>query len=618
MSLVSAASPEELSNDDGVRAVGARAFAAWAEPYDPPSNAAELIESTVLSEEHVALLQTDWHGRRAVWATVPYAGSARAGVAARDPSNVDAWDEDETALRRTTEHIALCDTCGGKGKTECAECGGSGHDTCRTCNGASKEYGYASNGSRRLLNCPTCRGKGRTDCIACRRGIAPCRICSGEKRLQKWIAIEKSSRTETAEVPPALAAHFGWTGASNMTDLEAEGRVVLSVEKPWRLRQQDLGSLHESWLQQLTARTASPAASERVARQHLRVVSIPRLRVTYRVGSETDVIEAVGMRLRISEASRHGLLPGRASNLRLLRRFLVAAAAIALIVYFSRGVFYWSASSAAAAACFSIMLIALYGFAKDRMTSRRHVPRWFGAMLLFAAATAGLVWNASPRTSRAAQAIRNGSLDAAERELKALGDASTPSLWADLHLARIRATNSYETALAEAAKITAGLSQAAIAHALADQLIVKAATVEMHAGRPATAATILLRASPSLARSPEVIALANEIFPSLAVRSVAKQDWRAAADALRSARQFGVDVGVTQTARDLRAEALRLTTTALATADARKRLDRSIAAERLWVAWEVATGAENTPALLRVRASMARDVTFLESRRRRR
>jgi hypothetical protein len=122
--------------------------------------------------DYAGVLVTDWETREARWKIVPYGGTQRAQAAPMNPADVDPWNADEREVRARSDHVTTCDACGAKGKDQCAVCRGTGRLVCGTCQGQRKQYGYAVNGSRRLLNCTTCRGKGEVDCANCRRGIA--------------------------------------------------------------------------------------------------------------------------------------------------------------------------------------------------------------------------------------------------------------------------------------------------------------------------------------------------------------------------------------------------------------------------------------------------------------
>ncbi|HVE73303.1 MAG TPA: hypothetical protein VNI54_18185 [Thermoanaerobaculia bacterium] len=484
-----------------------------------------------MTDDYIGLFVTQWQGRRAVWKSVPSSGQVR--PQSRSLSmQVDAWAIDELEIRRQSDHVAVCSACNGEGKVSCATCGANGKVLCMECNGARKMYGYASNGARRLLNCTRCRGKGEVDCATCRRGIAVCATCNGERRVQRWIEVERWSRADAGAHPAALARHYGLTGLSANRAIEPVGAVIKEIERPHGIEAADAPGVPRQWLEILPR----PQPGERVVQQKLRVVRIPRLTVSYTLGRARGEVEFSGLNLRPPAPGTSDIFAARRSTLRNLAGLLVLIFITAAIFVVARGPFYWSLPSALALATILITFVCIWFAVANATGARRHVVGWsagaFAALLLAALFT----WIGRPTEEHAAQAIAAGSLDAAAQELAALGAGEDDPIWADLHLARITQTSDLGAIRRELARIPRHLPQ-------------HAAAVRTYLPR---------------------------------VRDAAVRE----------------------------AERARALTTA------RERLNARLAAERLWMEWELASGRSGTPELIAVRTEMAHDLTILEKEQR--
>jgi len=566
-------------DDESLRTAAVRAFEIWVQSQEGPDNAAALIEKIDRTEEYVGLLATDWN------------------------------------RREISERVTTCDSCHGTGRDSCNVCGGAGTRTCPACKGEAKNYGLAADGSRRLLNCKTCRGKGRVDCTACRRGIAICGRCAGQQQVRKQFVTERSSRADTSEVPSSLARYFRWTGATPDPEVEIEATIVATIDKPRELSPEDLSNVPDSWLRDLTAHLQRPAHDEHIVRQRLRIATIQRVRIEYALGDAKGSVDILGKRMSVT-ATPDNPFSRRASTLRFVRRLLIALVIIALAVYFLRDTYYWSVASAIAAVFFATAAIGTYQALRARHFASHRAKQWSAAAVLALVLSIGAGAWAAPRLSHAEAAIRNKDFDTAQRELAVLG--ADPTVWNELQLARTRAATGYVAAIAAAEKIPQTAPQYAVARERVDRLVVQEARANAAEGRYAIAAEILRNLSDKM-RDDSVAAIAQSTFVPLARQKIASKEWREASRFLQQARGLGVpDAVLTDVAKPMYDAAMQSTTLALATGDAQRRLQRSIDAEQMWVAWELAAGTHDTRQLITLRGSMARDVFYLESRAARR
>lgn len=586
------------------------AFERWAAAQrGAPRDVSPLFDSVETSDTFVGLLHTQWHGRRVVWKTVPYAGTVRVQAAPVDAARIDPWAvPDEATLRQQSDHVTTCDACGGSGKTSCSSCDGSGKLRCPVCNGQRKMYGYAANGSRRLLNCQNCRGKGDVDCQDCRRGIAVCSLCRGDRRLQRWLELESWTRPATATHPAALARQFGWDGATPAEALAREAVIVTDVARSDALGATVAGTTAAPWLAQLAER---PQPGERVTYQRLRIARIPRTTVSYHLGEEHDRVVFAGLRLQ-PEAGAVTPFSRRAERFDRLRLLLIAAGVMAALFSFGRGTFYWNLLSVAAVTAFAVALATLYTAIAYAV---RRKP-WLLAAGALAALAIVLTMAGLPRRSHALAEIASGHLDAAERELSALGGEEADA-WAELRLARLAATSDVTEARALFDAIPAQLAQRERAAALLDERLLKAieGNGDLFAARSATMLPLL---SVPARRSANGARLAEEVYGSLVRSRLKERNWPEAADALLQARAFGLPEASIAPFRDtMHDAAIGATSSARAMRDTRDRLAAELEAERLWMAWENASGVWGTPPLMSLRTSMARDIAVLEARERR-
>ena len=260
---------------------------------------------------------------------MPASSRSRITVPSVAITSVDAWNLDAMAVRRRSDHIAVCETCSGERKVQCGACDGTGADLCGTCGGRRKAYGYATDGSRRLLNCISCRGKGTIDCIHCRRGIASCATCDGEGRVQRWIELEAWERSPASVHPDWIAHQLGWDSNPVNDRMKRDGDMIADLEEPRRLTPGDIGTIPAQWLDRLSS---ALQPGERIVRQRLRIMRIPSSTIRYRLAGDEDRVTFTGRRLIVRTYGVSTAFERRAAKLRRIRWLVAAIAAIAIIV----------------------------------------------------------------------------------------------------------------------------------------------------------------------------------------------------------------------------------------------------------------------------------------------
>lgn len=593
------------------------AFAEWAaRQAGAPRGVDALVQDVEVAHDYAGLLTTEIQGRRVVWKTIPASSRARVGVPPISIAQIDPWNVDADLLGQRSDHIALCEACGGAKKLTCSVCRGSGKLLCGACGGQRKAYGYASDGSRRLLNCTGCRGKGEVDCSDCRRGIAACTTCGGEGRVQRWIEPEWWRRSVANVHPRTIAQQFGWGDDPVDAAFERDAELAFDVERPHRLTAADLGTVPMEWLRDL-APVLQPG--ERVARQRLRLVRVPKSIVHYRLGGDEDCVTLLGRRMQPPADATVTAFARRASNLRALLMLLLALVAACTLLSLGRGAFYWSRPTFLSLLALGAAAGAVYGAVADWTARRRHTHHWgvaAGSLLVVALAFA---YAARPRLAHAQQLITSGNFAAAVTELWALGSDAPGRVWTDLRLAQIRGAATIDEARAALEKISPGTAQHALGVAGVDDLILATAAAQAREQRWPTAADTLALLSAGARGQRRTITTAKAVYVPLAKQRLAGRNWRGAAGTIAAARGAGIPPGdlkpLTASIRDAADDAIA---TARRERDPEQRLRLRLAAEEILMSWESASGSWGTPPLIALRTAVARDVAAAERAWRRR
>lgn len=422
-------------------------FATWVgqspvAPEDPNA----LVRDVNLERRHWARLETEIAARSATWREKAYNGSEQVFASSPPTGVADLWVTSEEELRRVSRHICRCGTCDGGGQVTCPECGGQARVQCSNCQGTGKAYGYAKNGSRRLMNCRVCSGQLELQCPSCEAGTRQCANCGGSGRRERWLEMAETRRVEVRGGPAEhLPQAFSWSKAA-----EDASRDEICVDA-MLIGQTDVrGALSDAQVANLAPMTRighqlkdlQPALrnDERIERQSLTVFEIPSVVLTYGLpGTKPATVRFEGLRMLAPPVNSDESFALRARRLWLTRRVLAGIVLGVPLVYLARGEYFRNGLVAVLAVCLGAVAFAMYRLVRSLMLygiARARVWAWItgiGAVIL-----GGLVVQVEPSVRAARRFLSSDHLDAAKQELVALGGPERPDhaeLWASLHLA---------------------------------------------------------------------------------------------------------------------------------------------------------------------------------------
>jgi len=411
------------------------AFATWVRqcplvPEDPKT----LLSNVRIERRHWGRLESEIVARTSVWREVAHTGPQHVPAAPRSAALLDPWSMTIEELRRVSHHICRCDTCEGSGSVVCPECQGKGRIQCSNCQGSGKAYGIAKNGSRRLMNCRICEGRLELLCSSCEAGKGRCSACSGSGQEERWIEVVETRRVDVRVGPDEhLPLAFPWkNAAADASRAEICADVWVAGEKSTGgvLTEAQLKSLVPAeWIQQHW-RDLQPALGdeEHVVRQTFSSFEVPSVALTYSLpGAEPSTVRFEGLRMLAPPVTSDESFARRARRLRLTRNMLTGIVVGVPLFYLTRGEHFRSASFAVMAVCLGVVAFAAYRLVRGLMLYGLARSRGWasfaggGALLL-----GGLMVHAEPSLRAARQFISDENLDAARKELVALGNPVRP------------------------------------------------------------------------------------------------------------------------------------------------------------------------------------------------
>jgi hypothetical protein len=621
---------QALSSPDAdlIRRATCAAFAAWARALPKaPRDPVGLIRGIEINRRLLVRRDSVVEGRRLLRRSAPHRSGTDTGSSNASLEEPDPWlPADELAAR--SSHVAACDACTGTRMVACSKCHGSCRVTCTNCEGAGKAYGFASNGSRRLMNCKVCAKAGQVDCSACMGGEVACSTCSGAGRIRYWYEAEVWNRVDVQVEPDDYQRVFHWSkdgneASRNQIELDAwvvgesvaDGPVPLK-DAPEAIPPDDRDRI-------LAAVRPHLEPGERIRQQRLMALEFPAVSVTYGSSLEEQTIDLMGRRLLAPRRWVDTAMRARARFLNVVAAVLALMPVAAGLAYLSRGSYFVSSDVAALVGCIAVAAVLMY-FAVSSTTLGPRRLAWLAPvpLPLIAAVVFGL--RAEPSIDAARHQLRQGHVSAALRELEALGSPERKELasaYADVRLAQVHAASTASDAAKALSRIPPEMTQHAAGQALVDERWLQEAARALETGHPADVSTIVAQASPELQSSPASVRLLAAADLAAGRQCLSDDDWKCALSRGRSAIAQGNADG-----EGLVAEALgglrRSVDSAVATADATKELAPRVQAlqlaEQHLAALEVEQNPEATDPsteLKKLHARLLRDVDALNKQK---
>lgn len=438
--------PKVFDDPATVRGAAVETFAAWARQLPvAPKNPAEFIRSVEPRTRYASRLFTVIAERKVHWRKGPAGSSARVTGLKLEPDSVDPWAESQESLRQISLSILACAPCAGAGAFPCSRCKGTQSVRCPGCGGARKAYGYASNGSRRLMNCKQCGATGALPCTHCDGGRVPCSTCRGTGREEQWLEFVETSRTDIlVMLENEELRGLPWASAANPESpavMDADAKLLGEVGSRGALtRERAAVLLPEDWLQANWGKVQlQPGPRERIRRQLFQVFEVPSIQVSYAIAdAPPTTIHFEGRRMLAPPTSVDRQFAQRARKVWAARALLLALAVGIPLAYLFRGLYFWSGWVVLLALCLGASAVFADRFVRERTLGRKDSRLGTTGAAVAAALAAVMAVAAEPRIGAAERYLAEGRLDAARRELDALGAPETPShqrAWATLNLA---------------------------------------------------------------------------------------------------------------------------------------------------------------------------------------
>jgi hypothetical protein len=455
--------PAAVEDPTLVQAAAVRVFAAWVRQLPmPPRDPSGLVRGTHIQTRHLGRLTSTIMKRTLSWSEAALPGRS---AVSRPPVQVDAidpWAITRSKLHAASRHVGSCAHCAGQGNITCSVCNGTTKAKCSTCNGVGKAYGYAVNGSRRLLKCKSCRAKGEVDCTACSEGKVMCSPCRGWGAVEQWLEVSEASRVDVRlEHNPDVQRVFRWAYDDNQASspVEADARVSAEISSEGPLSREELArQLPLAWVEN-EWQTIQPklASHERVCRQVLQFLEIPAVDVTYSTGAMAGSVRFEGRRLLAPPMRAFGdAISVYASKLQRVRLVLFTLTAAIPLVYLFRGKYFWNGLVLTLVACAIGVAIVTVRFFEAATLARTTARRWGAVVVAGLVLACCLTVAAEPSLHAARRHLAKNRIDKARAELLALGkdgEIRGAELWADLHLSEALQTDDTTAIAVSAVKI---------------------------------------------------------------------------------------------------------------------------------------------------------------------
>lgn len=503
-----AVDPSVFSTTESTAAAGRSVFSAWMGQHpDAPTNPADLIRAQSVRSRHIGRLITEVVQRELIRQTRPAAAGTPLSTARLTMEAAAAGDASAEEIRARSLGVARCAPCNGHGEQTCDECGGRRTVTCTGCLGSGKAHGYAKNGARRLMNCKDCGRKGSVPCDHCREGVITCLTCRGSGLVGTWIEVNEKVRYDTQVEPDGeVTRAFRW-GADGVTatraEVEDDAKIIVEVSHDGPISFDEVARrVPADWLQVSWDRIQPKlAAHERVRRQTLWCLEVPRVEITYAVGGGPLMSIYLEGRRLLAPPPVQEQLARRAVLLSRLQPVLGGLALALPIGYALRGSYFRSGWLIAIGALIVIVCFLTYQLIANLTIHHRRGRPWAQGLVAASALLGALTLLAEPSVGSFRRHLSRQEFVEASEVLGALGSESAPAtaaLRVELQAAKLLAGT-------DRAAVTQGLASLPSPSSLRDQVLDHAlqlserdAELELHRGVPDAALAALQPLTPSL------------------------------------------------------------------------------------------------------------------------
>lgn len=511
-SVLTPMDPKVFDNPPLAEAAALKVFSVWAQALPmAPAELSGVVRSLELRVRRIGRLVTEVGKRRAAWREVSHTGSDQASAPTVTIETIDPWSKSPEELRRNSFHVSSCSRCAGVGQSTCGNCNGTSSARCSACSGAGKAYGYAANGSYRLLNCKMCRGKGNLKCTSCVKGKVTCSTCTGTGRVERWIEIEETVRHDVQIEPDGeMTRAFRWgTDGTSATraEVEADAKIITELTAESALAYaQFTAQVPAEWLA-ANWQKIQPAldTQEGVRRQTFWLLEVPSIELSYALaGFPESVISFEGLRMLAPSPSTDTQFTKRAQRIRLVRNASIGLGVAVPLAYLFRGTYFFSGWVAALAGCMAGIALTVTGFIREATLGRQSARRWAVGVAAAAVLACGFALGAEPSLRAANRYITAQQFEQARAELKALGRpevATHAQTWANLNLTELLQSSDVATIKSGAAQIPASWPQRAAADRHLYEVASHSAAQQLAEGKPEASEELLAQTESAFSAS---------------------------------------------------------------------------------------------------------------------
>ncbi|NTX37291.1 hypothetical protein HUA74_36440 [Myxococcus sp. CA051A] len=352
------------------------------------------------------------------------------------------------------------------------------------------------------MNCRSCDARGTVSCSGCNSGRVSCSPCLGHGREQRWLEFVESVRFDLLVMTEDETLRgLPWTTVG----MEKDAKLLGEISANGALSQDKVAPhLPEDWLQEHWGKTRiALKLQERITSQLFQVFEAPAARVSYSIADALPTtVQFEGQRMLAPPVSADRQFAARARKVFAARLVLLALAVGVPFLYLIRGSYFWNGWLVALCVSLGGFAIVAEHLVRDWTLGRKRKTRRRSIGLAVYALAAGFVAQASePRLADALRHIWAGRLDAANKELLALGKPEDPALqpiWSELHLAHALRAETVKEVVEDAVLLKSGSPQRAKVNQRLLELTRRQVLQSLARKEPASALEVLSIARPAL------------------------------------------------------------------------------------------------------------------------